>query len=198
MTVVKSVKIIRSIDREIIDATLSNLSTQHLDDFESVWKPQLQTSAAEDRVWDWIAKERIYLASSNYESYAIEYERMTQGLMLIDTRLHHSQIEPSRRLVYVSFLATAPWNRSIIQSPPTYRAVGSEKCGLGLCPSGAPFQESALLQFARERSFELGYGGLVGLHALSKSVNFYDKIGMIGGDPDPDRDGLPYFEWYRR
>jgi hypothetical protein len=55
-----------------------------------------------------------------------------------------------------------------------------------------------LLDFARERSFELGYGGLVGLHALSESVSFYAKIGMIGGDPDPDRDGLPYFEWYRR
>jgi hypothetical protein len=76
---------------------------------------------------------------------------------------------------------TAPWNRSLIQAPPTYRAIGS-----------------ALLQFARERSFELGYGGLVGLHALSESVNFYAKIGMIGGDPDPERDGLPYFEWYRR
>jgi hypothetical protein len=55
---------------------------------------------------------------------------------------------------------------------------------------------SVLLQFARERSFELGYGGLVGLHALSESVSFYAKMGMIGGDPD--RDGLPYFEWYRR
>ena len=181
MTVVKSVKIIRSVDRELINATLSNLSTQHLDDFESTWKPQLQASAAEDRVWDWIAKERIYLASPNYECYGIECERMTQGLMLIDTRFHRSQVDPSRRLVYVSFLATAPWNRSIIKSPPTYRAVGS-----------------ALLQFARDRSFELGYGGLVGLHALSESVSFYDKIGMIGGDPDPDRDGLPYFEWYRR
>jgi hypothetical protein len=77
-------------------------------------------------------------------------------------------------LVYVSFLATAPWNRSLIQTPPTYRAVGG-----------------VLLQFARERSFELGYGGLVGLHALINSVSFYAKMGMIGGDPDPDREGLP-------
>jgi hypothetical protein len=141
----------------------------------------LQVSVAEDRMWDWIAKERIYLALPNYESYALECESMTQGLMLVDTRLHRSQIEPNRRLVYVSFLATAPWNRSIIQEPPIYRAVGS-----------------VMLQFARERSFELGYGGLVGLHALSESVSFYHKIGMIGGDPDPERDGLPYFEWYRR
>lgn len=177
----KSVKIIRSIDDRLIDATLSKLSTKHLDDFELVWKPQLETSIAEDRVWDWVKKERIYAVSPNYESYAVECDEMTQGLMLIDTRFHRSQFESSRRLVYVSFLATAPWNRILIQTLPTYRSVGS-----------------ALLQFARERSFELGYGGLVGLHALSESVNFYTKIGMIGGDPDPDRDGLPYFEWYRR
>jgi hypothetical protein len=179
--VVKNVKIISSSDRQLVDANISSLSTKHLDDFERVWKPQLQSSAAEDRMWNWIAKERIYLASPNYESYALEAEGMTQGLMLVDTRLHRSQIEPNRQLIYVSFLATAPWNRAIIQEPPTYRAVGS-----------------VLLQFARERSFELGYGGLVGLHALSESVSFYHKIGMIDGEPDPERDGLPYFEWYRR
>jgi hypothetical protein len=179
--VLKNVKILSNIDERSIDATLSNLSTKHLDDFELVWKPLLQVSVAEDRVWNWVKKERIYANSPNYESYAVECEGMTQGLMLIDTRFHRSQIESSRRLVYVSFLATAPWNRALIQTPPTYRAVGS-----------------VLLQFARERSFELGYGGLVGLHALSESVSFYAKIGMIGGDPDPDRDGLPYFEWYRR
>jgi len=64
-------------------------------------------------------KERIYAASPNYESYAVECEGMTQGLMLIDTRFHRSQIESSRRMVYISFLATAPWNRSLIQTPPT-------------------------------------------------------------------------------
>jgi hypothetical protein len=177
----KNVKIIRSSDERLVNAGISNLSTKNLDDFELIWKPQLQNSVAEDRVWDWVKKERIYVASPNYESYAVECDGMTQGLMLIDTRFHRSQIESSRRLVYVSFLATAPWNRSLIQTPPTYRAVGS-----------------ILLQFARDRSFELGYGGLVGLHALSESVSFYAKMGMIGGDPDPDRDGLPYFEWYRR
>jgi hypothetical protein len=108
MNVLKNVKILRNIDERSIDATLSNLSTKHLDDFELVWKPLLQVSVAEDRVWDWVKKERIYVASLNYESYAVECEGMTQGLMLIDTRFHRSQIESSRRIVYVSFLATAP------------------------------------------------------------------------------------------
>jgi hypothetical protein len=124
--VLKSVKIIKNIDDRLIDAVLSNLSTKHLEDFELGWKPQLQASEAEDRVWDWVKKERIYSASPNYENYAVECEGMTQGLMLIiDTLFHRSQVESSRRLVYVSFLATAPWNRALIQTPPTYRAVGS-------------------------------------------------------------------------
>ena len=66
----KNVKIIRSSDERLIDAVLSSLATQNLDDFELVWKPQLQTSIAEDRVWDWVKKERIYAASPNYESYS--------------------------------------------------------------------------------------------------------------------------------
>lgn len=57
----KSVKIIKNINDRLIDATLSNLSTKHLEDFELVWKPQLQASVAEDRVWDWVRKERIYM-----------------------------------------------------------------------------------------------------------------------------------------
>jgi hypothetical protein len=70
MTVLKSVKILESIGERLIDATLLSLSTKHLDDFELVWKQQLQASIAEDRVWDWVKKERIYAASPNYESYA--------------------------------------------------------------------------------------------------------------------------------
>jgi hypothetical protein len=181
MTVQKNVKILRNADNRVIDAVISSLSTKNLDDFESVWKPQLQDSMAEDRVWDWVKKDRVYSASPSYERYAVECEGMTQGLMLIDTRSHRSGVEPDRRLVYISFLATAPWNRLSMPTPPVYRTVGS-----------------VLLQFARQRSFELGYEGLVGLHALIGSISFYHKIGMIGGDPDPDQHGLPYFEWYRR
>ena len=56
----------------------------------------------------------------------------------------------------------------------------------------------ALLRFARFRSEELDYGGLVGLHSLPTAEMFYRKMGMIDGGVDAEKENLTYFEWYRR
>jgi hypothetical protein len=52
------------------------------------------------------------------------------------------------------------------------------------------------LQFAKMRSEQLGYGGLVGLHSLPGAEMFYRKMGMNDCDLDEDYDNLRYFEWY--
>jgi hypothetical protein len=111
---------------------------------------------------------------------------MTQGLMLIDVLKKRCQIQSQlrRRLVYVSALATAPWNRAAINNPPTYKGVGSN-----------------LIHFAIARSCELGYQGRIGLHALPGALGFYRKlkIGLLDCGSDPDEsDNLVYFETLRR
>jgi hypothetical protein len=55
-----------------------------------------------------------------------------------------------------------------------------------------------LLQFARFRSEELGYDGLVGLHALPGAEGFYRTMGMIDCGADETKENLTYFEWYCR
>ena len=85
--------------------------------------------------------------------------------------------DETRRLIYVDYLATAPWNRPSIQKPIEYRAVGT-----------------VLLEFAKYRSEELNYGGLVGLHALPRAVPFYEKLGMSNCGTDPEKENLVYFE----
>lgn len=182
MSVRVEVPIVRGRDNQPVTALLVTMGAKHLDDFEVFWKARLRTSEQEDQFWDWELKHRVYLSSANYESYAIEYEQITQGLMLIETRGHRSQVEPRRRLVYVHSLASAPWNRPGLQTPVEFRAIGS-----------------ALLQFARFRSQELGYDGLVGLHALPGSEGFYrDKMKMMDCGADETKENLTYFEWYRR
>jgi hypothetical protein len=57
-----------------------------------------------------------------------------------------------------------------------------------------------LLFYAKERSIELGYQGRVGLESLPGSVGFYEQLGLIQLDPEPDDildepDNLPYFEY---
>jgi hypothetical protein len=177
------VPLIRVRDAASVIGSLVTLTTKHLDDFRTFWKEQLKTSADEDRYWDWNQKQRIYLAGGidTYEGYAIECEGLTQGMMILQIQGYRSQIEPSRRLVYIHSLATAPWNRLSNPDPNGFRAVGS-----------------ALLRFARFRSEELGYGGFVGLHSLPAAEMFYRKMGMIDGGVDAEKDNMTYFEWYRR
>ncbi|UBF27475.1 GNAT family N-acetyltransferase [Kovacikia minuta CCNUW1] len=164
-----------------MEGILTKLSQKHLDDFETFWKARLQCSTQEDQFWNWELKNRVYLSEAIYEGYAIECEGITQGLMLLATGGHRSRFEPDRRIVYVHSLATAPWNRPSLQAPITYRLVGS-----------------VMLRFAQYRSEELGYGGLVGLHALQEAEAFYQRMNMINCGADEAKENLTYFEWYKR
>lgn len=98
--------------------------------------------------------------------------------MTIETQWHRSWIAPHPQLVYVEALASAPWNRSNLQQPPTLRGVGS-----------------VLLNFARRRSLDLGYGGRIGLHALPGAEAFYTLKNMTDYGSDPDKENLVYFEY---
>jgi hypothetical protein len=174
------VLLIRGANRQSVPAQLVTTTERHLADYDQFWKPRLQRANAEDSLSDWDWKQRIFVARGMAEGYAIECEQMTQGLIVLRTQGRRSLFDPSRRLVYVSRLATAPWNRSELQSPVAFKLVGS-----------------TLLKFAQLRSEGLGYGGLVGVHSLPESEEFYRKLDMQDGGLDEEFENLRYFEWYR-
>jgi GNAT superfamily N-acetyltransferase len=118
------------------------------------------------------------LSDNRFEAYAIEFEGLTQGLLWLETQWHCSWLNPAHRLVYIEALASAPWNRKIVEDPPYLKGVGS-----------------ALLAFARQRSLELGYQGRVGLHSLPQAEVFYQIQNMPDYGQDPDKDNLRYFEF---
>jgi hypothetical protein len=163
-----------------VTGLLVTLTEKHLDDYETSWKAQLQVVKAADKFFDWAWQQRVLVPSGEAEGYAIEHEQMTQGLMMIRTRGKRSVFDERRRIVYVSRLATAPWNRADLQTPVKYRAVGG-----------------TLMRFAQLRSEELEYGGLVGVHSLPEAEAFYRKLNMADCDLDQDYENLRYFEWYR-
>ena len=175
------IQIVRGADNELVDALLLSMSDLHLADFENRWKRVLQDSDEEDSLWDWRRKERLYGKDPGVEKYAVEAEGVTQGLIMFDTLGYRSWFAPEQSVVYVQYIATAPWNRPEFQEPPEYRSVGR-----------------TLLNFARYRSEEIGYGGLVGLHSLPGAEKFYEKNGMIDCGRDASSQDLRYFEWYRR
>jgi GNAT superfamily N-acetyltransferase len=178
------IRLIRGLDRQPVEVQLLDLTLDHLNNVETLWTEPVRYYQEEDKYWSWRFKKRLAQRTQRgYEGYAIEYEGCTQGLMMIE-RQRRSQLEPGQPIVYIDAIASAPWNRRDIQQPPYLFGVGN-----------------ALLDFARQRSLELGCRGRVGLHALPRSVGFYDRQGMteVPPDPtdyfDPDDPPLPYFEY---
>jgi hypothetical protein len=183
MAVRVDVPLIRVRDNAAVMGCLLPLEERHLEDFVTLWRGRLRGSEQEDRNWDWEKKLRIFVRGELghlAESYAVEYDRVNQGMILLMVGGYRSQVNPSRRLVYVRSLATAPWNRFGGPELSGFRSVGR-----------------ALLKFAQFRSEELGFGGLVGLHSLPRAERFYRRMGMQDEGLDPGNDNLRYFEWYQ-
>lgn len=81
-------------------------------------------------------------------------------------------------LVYVDFVATAPWNRAELQQPPRFRGVGQ-----------------VFMLVAIEASRAVGFKGRIGLHSLPKAEDFYEKrCGFTRLGPDSSHQNLTYFE----
>lgn len=163
---------------EPITGLLCEMDDDHLDDYESIWKGILLATEQPDRYWMWDYKLRQSSRDRRFESYAIEVDRLTQGLIFIETQWHRAQYPPRYPLVYIEAIAVAPWNRRRLEDPPYLRGVGR-----------------ALLLFARQRSLDLGYDGRVGLHSLPDSEEFYRRNQMLEYGADPEKERLVYFEY---
>ncbi|MEM6839475.1 MAG: GNAT family N-acetyltransferase [Cyanobacteria bacterium P01_C01_bin.120] len=168
--------------RTLVPGLIRTMSQEHLAQIELIWKGMLLTLQQPDKVWNWAYKLRLATDEARFEAYVVEVEELAQGVILIETQWHRSQVDgplaTRQPLVYVEYLATAPWNRRSLEDPPFFTGIGS-----------------TLMAFVRDRSVELGFEGRVGLHSLPQAENFYRRQGMPGYGPDPDKDGLVYFEY---
>ena len=173
---------------ELLEASLwDEVTDAHLAMWKHSWQPAMKSYCAgrpfadkpEDHHWNWQWKASSWRPLLQYHSYAITCEGGLQGLMLL------SDAEPARLssqfgkpIVYISFLATAPWNRPQVESPVRYRGVGT-----------------VMVAAAVELSISLGFHGRIGLHALSGAEGFYRRVcGMSELDPDEAHQGLIYYE----
>jgi GNAT superfamily N-acetyltransferase len=163
---------------EVVTGIICPMNQNHLEDVNVLWKPMLQEMEEEDAFWDWAFNKRISLTRENYEAYAVEQDRLTHGLLWLETRNHRSQRIRGQPLVYVEAITSAPWNRRLLNPDPYFRGIGA-----------------LLLKFARRRSIELGYSGRLGLHSLLGATSFYEEQGMTNMGTDPDYDDLVYFEF---
>jgi len=129
--------------------------------------------------WRWENKVANTGHLLSYPTLGIDCDGDVQGLMLLRTDGEFGRLpeQLNHPLVYVVFLATAPWNLLTIAAKPRFKGVGT-----------------VLLRTAAEISGDLGFKGRIGLHALPQSETFYRRSGMTCLGVDPDKEGLNYFE----
>jgi len=168
------------------------LTATQIEDTENVWLPYLLsawqarlqsgTSASdlpEHKHWLWTRKARQYLNKSGYRFFGLVAGGETQGLMLINTIYQcRLPVQRGQPLVFVDYIATAPWNLRTLTDTPKYRGVGK-----------------ALVEAAMRFSLASAMAGRIGLHALPLAEPFYrDTCGMSDLGADPNEYDLCYFE----
>lgn len=171
------------------------ITDKQLADWEAEWMPELLSALQrlnragvararwpQSRHWDWRQKANVLQGMLAYPGFSVVCGGVTQGMMILDVATKRCRIpsQVGRNLVYVWFVENAPWNRKELFDPPRYRGVGS-----------------ILLRAAVELSKDHEFQGRIGLHSLPQANPFYaNTCGMtdLGPDPDPDHQGLRYFE----
>ena len=153
------------------------LDDKNINDFEQLWKPLLP-SPAPDAHWDWVGKARAAASTMAYETFAVECDGITQGLMLVNmAAFARLGSQRGRDLVYVELLATAPWNRPNYSGGAKYKGVGR-----------------VLIANAIRLSDDEGFGGRIGLHSLATSESWYrDVLGFTDWGYDAGKQ-MHYFE----
>jgi hypothetical protein len=180
---------------QLVEATLiEDLGRAEVEAAEHEWVPFLRERLEELKKrgvprkewpehshWDWRQKyevvERYSLAC---KMFGIECQAQMQGMMLVSTAGKTCRI-PSQRnkqLVYVHFLAAAPWNLPSIVESPRFSLVGS-----------------ILIASAIQLSLTEEFLGRIGLHSLPQADKWYsNECGMTDMGPDPSMQNLRYFE----
>ncbi len=130
--------------------------------------------------WDWRGKFEATERLLAYRMFGIECLSQMQGMMLVTSagRVCRIPSQCGKPLIYVYFLATAPWNLPSIVAHPRFSLVGS-----------------VLIAAAIHLSMEEEYWGRIGLHSLPRSARWYaNECGMTDLGTDPTAQNLPYFE----
>lgn len=114
---------------------------------------------------------------SPLNGYVITANNDIQGVIVVDKELRASRVHPSAKVSYVSYLATAPWNRDFGSRFGRYRGIGQ-----------------VLVRQAIAEAVTLGTLGRVGLHSIAPACSFFEHLGFRNLGSDRAQRGMVYFE----
>jgi hypothetical protein len=141
------------------------------------WQEIQSQYGAPDAHWDW-TKKRESILEASHRMYALVARDSVEALMYLDLSAYSLvRKKPVTNIVYVDYLAVAPWNRAAIQQRPRFKGLGTIMLGIAV-----------------SISLEEEMDGRCGLHSLPQSEGFYTRVGMKDTGLI-DEHNLKYFEF---
>lgn len=181
------------------------LDTAHLDFIETQWAPairrqhdlailqffQLPTAdqtlekwreiqgnlEVQDEHWEWRTKCAIASGTNRRVLSLLNGSEVEAAMLLLSGKTSRATSAPLP-ILYIDYVAVAPWNRKTFQNPQRFRHLGTVMIGAAV-----------------ELSRAIGLDGRCGLHALPQSEGFYHRIGMRDFGLDAAYSSLRYFEF---
>lgn len=181
------------------------LDAAHLDFIDAQWAPLLQRQydlailhffqlptadqtpekwvetqgnfGVQDQHWDWRKKSAI-APRSNHRVFSLLNASEVEAAMMLLFGKNSREPGAPQPVVYVDYVAVAPWNRKEIQHPQRFKRLGTVMLGVAV-----------------EASIRNGHDGRCGLHSLPQAEGFYRKIGMTDFGIDSTYSSLRYFEF---
>jgi len=179
---------------ELVEAWLiDGVSRDEVESAEAAWSPVVARKVEELKRagvspehwpehshWDWRIKHQAVAGLIAYRMFGLECLGQIQGFMLVQAAGHWCRlpIQAGKDLVYIDFVASAPWNSPSVVAQPMFGLVGT-----------------IFLATAIQLSRSEGFKGRIGLHSLPQAEQFYtDRCGMTDLGMDPKKENLRYFE----
>lgn len=144
------------------------------------WIETQGNHGVQDQHWDWRTKSMIASKSNRRIFSLLNASEVEAALMLLFGKNSREPGSP-QPIVYVDYVAVAPWNRREIQHPQRFRRLGTVMLGVAV-----------------QTSIRNGHDGRCGLHSLPQAEGFYRKIGMTDFGIDSTYSSLRYFEFSAR
>ena len=168
----------------LVDAAVVPMSPEHIRRAQAAWGEEFQRRRSafpgnEDAmVWTRGVMSDISLpAITSSNGFVVIYAGEIQGVVLYGEQLQASRRAPLCSLLYVTYLATAPWNRRTDTSSGRFRQVGR-----------------VLVAESVRESVRRGCPGRIGLHSYPGSSQFYERFHFECLGADVARRGMQYFE----
>ncbi len=143
------------------------------------WNSILQSLECPDATWDWGSIADPSKMGAAYTSFCVYADGEVQAAMVLNLTMrcrYSSQV--NEHMVYIDYLAIAPWNRRAIKSPIEFQGLGTVMLGIAV-----------------QLSKQEGWKGRIGLHSLPQSEGFYAKHRMELIGIDTKKEDLMYCEF---